>query len=594
MLKRPRPYAAHQPCASRFRLAAALALAAFAFGCGSRSGDEQSAASLPELSPPEDPAGVLGGIALADVALQRGITYAFPRQPRPMTTLRSFGAGCACFDFNDDGWLDALLMAEPHPILYRNLDGEKFEDVTAVAGLTSLKGHWTGCAVADYDGDARLDLLLTGHHCLALLRNADGQHFVEETGQANLDPLNHGQWGASAGFMDLDSDGDLDLLVVNYVVFGPESRQHCELAPGFLSGCPPQEYEPEFVELWRNDGHGVFELAPRDATGMKDTNGAGMVLAFCDYDDDRRSDVYIGNDARLADLMHNEGNFKFTNVGTLAGVSVGRYFRPMSAMGADWGDFDRDGFFDLTVTDFQKNCFALFRNLGNGFFREVSNATGLSTTTCNRLGFGAKWIDLDNDGWADLSFINGHVYDSGGDVDGSAATSSQPMMLFRNLEGRRFVDLVPFLGDDIARPVLGRGSATGDFNRDGRTDLLVVDYEGPTMLLENCSRTPGHWLTLELRGKAPNHFAYGARAVGRSGNQVWVGQVSPASSYLSSSSLEIHWGLGAADHLDSLSIYWPAGDVEVFTDIAGDQILRLTQAGAAQPEGGEIDGKSTE
>lgn len=582
MLK-TRPYA--DGSLSLLRLAAALALAIVASGCRSRKGETDHAELLDKTNSAETATEeYLGGIALSDVAVQRGMGYAFPRQQRPMTILRSFGAGCAWFDYNNDGWLDALLVAEPHPILYRNLCGERFEDVTATAGFTAIQGHWTGCAVADYDSDGLLDVLFTGHHCLALLRNADGEHFEEQTGMANLDPLNHDQWGASAGFMDMDRDGDLDLLVVNYLVFGSESRQHCELAPGFLSGCPPQEYEPEFLELWRNDGCDGFQLMPREVTGLNETNGAGMVLAFCDYDSDDRTDVYVGNDARLADLLHNDGDLKFTNVGTLAGVSVGRYFRPMSAMGADWGDYDRDGWFDLTVTDFQKNCFALFRNRGDGFFSEVSNAVGISTTTCNRLGFGAKWIDLDNDGWLDLSFVNGHVYDSGGNTDGTGATSSQPMMLLRNLQGRRFVDLVPLLGDDIERPLLGRGSAAGDFNRDGRTDLLVVDYEGPVVLLENRSQTAGHWLTLELRGRKPNQFAYGARAVGRAGGQLWVGHVSPASSYLSSSSPEIHWGLGAVDRLDSLLIRWPSGEEQTMQGVIADRFLRITQGGAAHAE----------
>jgi hypothetical protein len=523
---------------------------------------------------PLDPA----GIEFADVAKERGITYELPRQPRPMRSPEAFGSGCAVFDYDGDGWVDVLLVADPHPILYRNLSGKKFEDVTAATGLTlSLGDNWTGCAVGDYNGDGWLDLLLTGFHRLALFRNDGGQGFLETTGQVELDPMNHGHWGASAGFMDLDNDGDLDLVILNYVAFGPESKQYCELKPGVFSGCPPKEYEPEKGEVWRNNGPHGFELISQEISGMKDTHGVGLVLAFIDYNDDNRIDFYIGNDGTPAEMMQNLGDMKFKNEGTESGLAVGRNYRAMAAMGADWGDYNRDGLLDLVVTDFQKSCFALFRNEGSGFFVEASNTTGLSLTTCDRLGFGAKWLDMDNDRWPDICFVNGHVYDNVADIEGNGAQLRQPIMLFRNLEGARFVDLVPVLDKSVARSLVGRGSATCDFNRDGRTDLLIVDFEGPAMLLENRSQTSGHWLSLELRAPAPNVFAYGARATGRLGKEVWIAEVAPASSYLSSSDTEIHWGLGPFDHLDQLTIRWPSGEEQLFENVAADRFLRITE-----------------
>ncbi|HVX13368.1 MAG TPA: CRTAC1 family protein [Pirellulales bacterium] len=523
---------------------------------------------------PVDPA----GIAFVDVARELGLTYELPQQPRPMRSPEAFGSGCALFDFDGDHWVDVLLVADPNPILYRNLSGKGFEDVTATMGLTLASAdNWTGCTVGDYDGDGWLDLLLTGFHRLVLLRNADGKQFEEATGQVELDPLNHSHWGASAGFMDLDNDGDLDLVILNYVVFGPESKQYCELTPGVLSGCPPKEYEPEFGEVWRNNGSAGFELISAEQSGMDKTHGVGLVLAFTDYDDDNLMDFYIGNDGTAAEMMHNLGDMKFENVGTLSGLSVGRNYKPMAAMGVDWGDYNRDGQLDLTVTDFQKNCFALYRNEGRGFFVEASNMTGLSLSTCDRLGFGAKWIDMDNDRWPDICFANGHVYDNVSDIEGHGAQFRQPILLFRNLEGARFVDVVPVLDQSVARPLVGRGSAVGDFNKDGRSDLLVVDFEGPAMLLENRSTTPYHWLTLELRTPGPNKFAYGARVTGHAGGEIWVGQVAPASSYLSSSDLEVHWGLGKFDHLEKLTIRWPSGDEQTIENVAADQFLPITQ-----------------
>ncbi|HQU43878.1 MAG TPA: CRTAC1 family protein, partial [Pirellulales bacterium] len=407
--------------------------------------------------------------------------------------------------------------------------------------------------------------------------NIDGRNFEDVTEQAGLHPDNNGQWGSSAGFMDLDRDGDLDLVILNYLVFGPHSKQYCELTNGVISGCPPQLYEPQIGELWRNGGDGRFELVPANLSGMAGTGGAGMVLAFADYDDDGRTDFYIGNDGKPAELMHNVGQLRFENLGMLSGLSVARSARPMAAMGADWGDFNRDGLFDLTVTDFQSNCFALYRNEGDGFFLEVSNPTGISSATCARLGFGAKWLDMDNDRWPDICFVNGHVYDNVGQMDFTGAEFRQPIMLFHNLNGTRFVDLVPAMDAEIRRPLLARGSATGDFNRDGRTDLLIVDYEGPVVLLENRTKTDAHWLTLELRGASPNRFAYGATATACCGGETWIGQVSPTSSYLSSSEPAIHWGLGEFDGLDTLTVRWPSGNKESFQNIAADQFLTVAE-----------------
>lgn len=565
-----------------------VCVAGFVAGCGDRSPELVQRVAQPQLVVASKNSVVelkpdARGVAFEDVAQRLNLTHVWPQQSRPMRTNEAFGCGCAAFDFDGDGWQDILLVADPHPVLYRNCEGVKFIDVTDAMGLMrSGTDDWTGCAVGDYDGDGWLDVLLTGLHRLALYRNLVGQRFEETTVLAGLDPGNHNHWGSSAAFMDLDCDGWLDLVVLNYVVFGPESKQYCEIRPGVKSGCPPKEYPPEKGEIWHNTGRGGFELVPH-GQGMELTNGPGLVLAFADLDDDGRMDFYVGNDGQHADLFHNLGGMKFENHGVSSGLAFGRELSAMAAMGADWGDFDRDGRLDLAVSNFDWFGFALFRNQGSLSFTDVTSPTGVERATLSRLGFGTNWMDFDNDGWLDLAFVNGHVYENASEID-SRSTYRQPVLLLRNESGKKFIDLVPVLSPDVGRQLVGRGSATLDFDNDGRLDLLAVDYEGPVMLLRNRSQNDHHWLKLNLRGNASNRFAYGARAVGRAGNQIWIAEVSPASSYLSSKDLRIHWGLGRSDKLDSLTIRWPSGREHVLRDVAADQILTVLEPDRPSPD----------
>lgn len=545
-------------------------------GCGSRSQESLQGQPSSQLQMRAETKLDARGIVFADVAQEQGLSHVWPNQPRPMRTNEAFGCGCAAFDFDNDGWQDILLVADPHPVLYHNLKGTQFVDVTEDTGLKrGGVADWTGCAVGDYDGDGRLDVLLTGFHRLALYRNLAGKRFEETTEQAGLDPANHNHWGASAGFMDLDGDAWLDVVLLNYLEFGPKSKQYCELRPGVRSGCPPTEYPPERGEIWRNAGGGRFELVPLEQA-MSLTNGAGLVLAFADLDNDGRMDFYIGNDAHKADLLHNLGDMKFENRGISSGVAYGRELSAMAAMGADWGDFNRDGQLDLAVSNFDQLSFAVFRNQGSLLFTDVAGPTGVERATLPHLGFGTHWMDFDNDGWQDLAFVNGHVYDNTHEIN-PQSTYRQPTLLLRNEEGKKFTDIVPAQTSDVARPLVGRGSATLDFDNDGRMDLLAVDYEGPVFLLHNRSQTNHHWLKLSLRGAAPNRFAYGTRAIGRVGKQIWVADVSPASSYLSSKDPRIHWGLGTHDRLDSVTIRWPSGREFVVRDVAADQILTIDE-----------------
>jgi hypothetical protein len=531
------------------------------------------------------PASATGGIRFDDLGAGSGIDYRWPDQPRPMNILESFGRGCGFLDYNGDGRQDALLVATPHPRLYRNRTGEApgqkpFEEVTAATGLDRLTGDWRGCAAGDVDGDGFVDLLLTGYRRLALLHNDRGRRWADITRQAGLDPTNHGHWASSAGFMDLDADGWLDLVLLNYVVYGPELQQYCQWKPGVTSGCGPNQYRPEYPELWQNVGNGRLRDATR-RSGLLASHGKGMVLAFADVDEDGRIDFYVGNDGTPSDLMRNRGRLRFSNTGRASGVAYGSVAgEAISAMGADWGDYDRDGRLDLAVTAFSNQPFSLLRATGPGVFEHVGDRTGVTAATFRPLGFGAKWLDVDNDGWCDLAFADGHVHDNTEQID-PLTRYRQPLILLHNEQGNQFFDLAPDLGDPLTRPLVGRGLGTADYDNDGRVDLLVVDMEGSPLVLSNRSDSSGHWLSLDLRGRDANRFAYGARVTARAGGQVWVQTVSPAASFLSTSDPRIHLGLGAASRLESVTIDWPRGQRDVFHDLAVDRHLVVHEGSTA-------------
>jgi hypothetical protein len=274
--------------------------------------------------------------------------------------------------------------------------------------------------------------------------------------------------------------------------------------------------------------------------------------------------------------MHNLGHMRFENLAQAAGVN-GPERGFAAAMGADWADYDRDGNLDLVITDWHGSGAVLYRGLGSMQYMTRSSLSGLTRMTCNRMGFGAKWADFDNDGWVDVFLVNGHVYDNSAEIDGPDSPFRQRINLLYNDHGLRFKELLDGVEEKIQRTLLGRGSATVDYNNDGRIDLLAVDFEGPVMLLENRSTAKNHWLKLNLRSNKPNRFAYGAHLIGRAGDKIWTADVSPASSYLSSSDPRIHWGLGDLETLDSLTIRWPQGNMQTLKQVRADQILTIVE-----------------
>jgi enediyne biosynthesis protein E4 len=506
---------------------------------------------------------------LRDVAASAGLEYRWtPRDKRPLTILGTIGNGCAFLDYDDDGNLDILLVGY-QPALFRGDGKGKFARVSALPALPEAR--FLGCAVGDYDNDGYPDIYLTAYREGRVLRNNGGKSYADVTANCGIPAQ---RWASSASFVDVDRDGLLDLYVANYAVFdGNTKPQRCDFA-GIQSSCGPRFYEPEKGKLYRNLGGGKF----RDVTvasGAGDVHGRGLGVACADYDDSGQDSIAVANDEIPGDLLRNRGGGKFVNEGEIAGTARNSEGAPYGGMGVDWGDYDNDGRLDLFVGTFQNEVKTLYHNDGDGVFTNRSGEMRMDDKALPYVTFGTKFLDVDNDGLLDLILANGHVQDNMERID-SALTYRQPVVLLRN-RGTHFDDLTPTALSGLP-PVVGRGLATGDYDNDGKVDVLIVDSEGKPLLLHNETATAGNYLSVALTGAGKSgRSAHGARVTAELPDGTKLSRhCQTDGSYLSASDRRVHFGLGAAT-LVNLTIRWPSGKVTQRNGVATNRRVDVSE-----------------
>ncbi|HET6382124.1 MAG TPA: CRTAC1 family protein [Armatimonadota bacterium] len=504
-----------------------------------------------------------------DIALRSGLKFSWTNHSRgPWTNIESFGCGCAFVDYDNDGWMDILLVGRPRCALFHNNHNGTFTDVTARAGITQ-EGAWTGVAVGDYDNDGYEDIYVSGFHCSMLLHNDGHGGFKDVTRRAGL---NETQWGTSCAWIDADNDGRLDLLVGHYVITGPGYPKFCPSPTGVLLGCRPEVYPPQFPRLYHNNGNGTFSnVTIQSGLGM--AHGKALAIQTGDFDNDGKTDFYIANDGVAGDMFHNLGGGRFENVSFQQGTAFDARGLAQAGMGVDFADYDHDGTLDMVVTAFQNETFSLYQQRA-GLYSLTSTAAGLASTT-GYLGFGVKFFDYDNDSWPDLVFANGHVYNNVRQVYPNVGFR-QPLLLFHNDHGyfHRVVDA----GPAFQKKIVGRGIAVGDVMNDGNQELLVVDYDGRPMLIRN--RRPGHnhWLGVKLVGARSNRDGYGARVTVRWPGGKSFADCSAAGSYLSSMDPRLHFGLAGAIKVTAVEVRWPSGHVQTLHPRGVDRYITIRES----------------
>jgi hypothetical protein len=517
---------------------------------------------------------------LVDVATAAGIGFVETIGDNDMTNIvESTGVGCGFVDYDGDGWMDlyfvngcwleglsdsrlsveqrsALASATGH--LYRNLHDGTFDDVTLRAGLAH-PAYGMGIVVADYDADGRPDFYVTNYGPNFLFHNNGDGTFAEIAQQAGVECPD---FSVGAAFFDYNRDGRLDLFVGNYITYDPS------LTPEHAQDVvrSPLLYAGQQDRLFRGNADGTFTDVTRAAGLESQPPGRAMGVAAFDYDGDGWLDIFVANDAMENYLWHNQHDGTFQNRALPAGVAFGESGAASASMAVEVGDYDNDGNLDVLIPDMTHG--GLYHNLGRGLFEDVAVRAGVAAAMSRCHGWGAALADFDLDGWLDMYVATGNA----------CRLEGQESHLLVGDEHGRFTDLSAVAGPAVARKLVSRGVARGDFDNDGDVDLLVNNLNArPALLRNDTPRAGRHWLGIELAGEPPNRDAIGALVKVTTAGRTMIRPRLSGGSYLCQHDPRLHFGLGSSSQVDRIEIVWPDQTRQMLKNVPADQYLVIRQ-----------------
>ncbi|GAB4251807.1 MAG: CRTAC1 family protein [Acidobacteriota bacterium] len=503
------------------------------------------------------------------------------------------GGGIGFFDYDNDGWLDVFIVqgatletvgTEKNELsrLFRNNRDGTFKDVTEPAGLT--RRRWgMGVTFGDYDNDGWTDIYLTCFGPNVLYRNNGDGTFTDVTGIAGVgDP----RWSTSAAFADYDRDGDLDLYVANYIDASVEKlppRSDVCTYLGRVVMCGPRGLPGAADSLYRNNGDGTFTEVSSEVGAVDVEKYFGLGVVWSDLDNDGDLDLLVGNDATPNLLFVNDGRGHFEEMGFLSGLAVSGDGAMQASMGIDVGDYNNDGLMDVFITHFASDYSTLYRNEGDLIFKDVSSEAGIQAVEWLMVGWSTRFVDYNHDGWKDLLHVNGHVYPFLLRVE-HREKYRQPPVLYLNRRDGTFADVSPLAGPDFQVPAVSRGAAFGDYDNDGDVDLVVANLNDHPRLLRNDRTDPNHWVFFDLKDTRTGVEPVGARIAVTAGGLRQLGEYRRAVGIYSASDPRIHFGLGSHEKIDEVTVTWPDGFVQRFTDVPADHHYLVDSVRGLHPQ----------
>ncbi len=499
--------------------------------------------------------------------------------------IETIGGGCGWIDYNSDGLLDPYftqstetpLYKPTKPLraaLYQNNGDNTFSEVTKKAGVEAEGLFGTGVAVADYNNDGFSDLYVIGWDKSILYRNNGDGTFKDVTTKAGV--ANRGKWGSSGAFFDYDKDGNLDLMIVNYVSWAPENNRYCgEKKTGYRAYCHPDEYEGQIPTLYRNNGDGTFKDVTRQA-GMDGEPGKGLGIVAADFNNDGWTDIFQANDSMRNFLFLNNQDGTFRDSTISAGVGYSEDGLAEAGMGTDAADYDGDGWMDIYVThlDFERD--RLYRNNKDETFEDSTYSSGIEQHVIPYSGFGIRFVDYDNDGKKDLFVANGHILDNI-HLYHENVTYAESNLMFRNVGKGRFSNISETLGPDFLTPKVSRAAALADYDNDGDMDILVCNNGQEPQMLRNDGGNKNNWLEVLLRGTKSNRDGIGARLKITAGDLVQFMDAKGGTSFQSAHDARVHIGLGKHKKVDYIETTWPSGMVTRIKNVESNQIITLEE-----------------